>query len=196
MSTFITISVSWSIPDRVLCTVLYASYVIVFIIRDVATLAYDSHDPSLVLRSLLHHFLGRNALHSLAIWWVSSVFAGSLQDPCWSAGPSSPFSSLMTHPPLGVEASCCVVLVPLPFTLGELNVCFSVSVFLSIPMLKAVFPSVSVCSYCLACVFSIPRILQPVFSSWPNSACSISQLSAFGCCSPSCKHPSFDSQYL
>ena len=30
------------------------------------TLAHDSRDPSLVLRSLLHHFLGRNALHSLA----------------------------------------------------------------------------------------------------------------------------------
>ena len=30
------------------------------------TLAHDSRDPSLVLRSLLHHFLGRNAQHSLA----------------------------------------------------------------------------------------------------------------------------------
>ena len=75
-------------------------------------------------------------------------------------------------------------------------------------MLKAVFPSVSVCSspahdslrprpvsasHCLACVLFSP--LLPV--AFPQCvSLLLSQLSAFSCCSPSSKCPSFDSQYL
>lgn len=76
-------------------------------------------------------------------------------------------------------------------------------------MLKAVFPSVSVCSspahdslrphpvpassHYLACVLPSP-LLPVVFPQFVFLV--LSQLSAFSCCSPSSKRPSFDSQHL
>ena len=117
------------------------------------TLAHDSRDPSLVLRSLLHHFLGSNALHSLVfggcgqfLLAASKILVGRLDHH-----PIIPVSSLR---PLGVEASCCVVLVPSPVALGELSVIVSVSVSPS--------RSVLVCSPAFPCSRQYSPVCQYV----------------------------------
>ena len=141
----------------------------------------------------------------------------------WTIIPSSP---LVLCAPLGVEASCCVVLVPSPFALGELSVMVSVSVSPSRSVLvcSPAFPCSRqfspVCQYVQAqpmILFDPVQCLRrrivllacsPGYSPSPVAGPLLpvvfpqfvflvfSQPSAFSCCSPSSKCPSFDSQYL